>query len=131
MAAQRDQWKNTPVPQPQPVPSPSRRWTEAEWSRIKQGCVPAAMEDKWFAFVEDERLYLHRSWTGFGVYEAQFTRDNSGWMIAEALVAGDHDTYRRGSDAYESLLLELLIDAILLGRDRRDDFQRLESLRDP
>jgi hypothetical protein len=131
MAAQRDHWKNTPVPQPQLIPSPSGRWTEAEWSRIKQGCVPAAMEDKWFAFVEDERLYLHRSWTGFGVYEAQFTRDDRGWMIAEALVAGDHDTYRRGSDAYESLLLELLIDAILLGRDRRDDFQRLESLRDP
>jgi hypothetical protein len=23
-------------------------------------------QDKWFALVEDDRRYLHRSWTGFG-----------------------------------------------------------------
>jgi hypothetical protein len=130
MAARRGQWKHTPVPQPQSIPPPSKRWTQAEWTQIKQGFVPAAMEDKWFAFVEDDRLYLHRSWTGFGVYEAQFASEDRGWAIAEALVAGDHDTYRRGSDAYESLQLELLIDAGLLRRDRHDDFKRLQSSED-
>jgi len=30
------------------------------------------MDDRWHAYVVDCRLYLHRSWTGYGVFEAQF-----------------------------------------------------------
>jgi len=73
------------------------------------------MDDKWHAFVEDQRLYLHRSWTGRGVYEAQFAADAGGWRISSAVVAGDHDSYRRRGEEYESSLLEALIEWVLLG----------------
>lgn len=73
------------------------------------------MDDKWHAFVEDQRLYLHRSWTGMGVYEAEFAADGSGWRIVRAVVAGDRDGYRRRGDEYESALLEAVIEWILLG----------------
>ncbi len=69
------------------------------------------MDDKWHAFVEDQRLYLHRSWTGKGDYEAQFAAgDTSGRRISSAVVAGDHNSYRRGGGEYESALLEAVIE---------------------
>jgi hypothetical protein len=70
------------------------------------------MDDKWHAFVEDDRLFLHRSWTGFGVYEAQFARGSDGWAITELLVSGDRNTYRRATDVYEALFVEVLIDGV-------------------
>jgi hypothetical protein len=45
---------------------------------IRRGHRSQDMDDKWHAFVEDQRLYLHRSWTGMGVYEAQFAPEVSG-----------------------------------------------------
>jgi hypothetical protein len=40
-----------------------------------------------------------------------------GWQITSAVVEGDRTHYRRGDDAYESALLEALIDGELLGLD--------------
>jgi hypothetical protein len=73
------------------------------------------MDDKWHAFVEDQRLYLHRSWTGMGVYEAQFAADAGGWRITVAVVASDRDSYRRQGDEHESALLEAVVEWVLLG----------------
>lgn len=35
---------------------------------IKEGHLPREMEDKWFVYYEDDRLYIHRSWTGYCIY---------------------------------------------------------------
>ena len=86
------------------------------------------MDDKWLAFVENDRLFLHRSWTGRGVYEAQFGRDGEGWSITELLVSGDRDSYRRASDAYEAVFVEAIIDGILLGNWDTDARARLRSM---
>src|SRR5215472_14053239 len=74
---------------PETVPPPQRRWTESEWAGICRGHQSRDMDDKWHAFVEDDRLFLHRSWTGRGVYEARFARDGDGWLITELLVSCD------------------------------------------
>jgi hypothetical protein len=41
--------------------------TDQEWSLIRRGREAQDMDDRWNAFVENQRLYLHRSWTGWGV----------------------------------------------------------------
>lgn len=86
------------------------------------------MDDKWLAFVEDDRLFLHRSWTGRGVYEAQFARDSGGWFITELIVSGDRGFYRRASDAYEAVFVEAIIDGVLLGEWDTDAWARLRSM---
>jgi hypothetical protein len=55
-----------------------------------------------------QQLYLHRSRTGMGVYQAQFAAVDGGWRITSAWVAGDHDSYRRRDDNFESAMLEAL-----------------------
>jgi hypothetical protein len=86
------------------------------------------MDDKWDAFVEDDRLLLHRSWTGRGIYEAQFTGGNVGWSITELLVEGDRSSYRRGNDAYEAVFVEAIIDGVLLGKWDTDARWQLRSM---
>jgi hypothetical protein len=125
----RDQFTRlTRVAIPEVVPPPPRRWADQEWVTIGQGHRARDMDDKWQAFVENDRLFLHRSWTGFGIYEAQFTRSNDSWSITELLVSGDRSTYRRASDAYEAVFVEAIIDGVLLGKWDTDAWTRLRSM---
>jgi hypothetical protein len=128
-AVGRDQFARlSPAAVPEPVPPPRRHWSDREWATICRGHRARDMDDRWDALVENDRLFLHRSWTGFGVYEVQFTRVEDGWAIAELLVCGDHDTYRRATDAYEALFAEYIIDGLLLGRWETGARTQLQSM---
>ncbi|HSR84556.1 MAG TPA: hypothetical protein VLM11_10295 [Streptosporangiaceae bacterium] len=107
--------KLTPVLVAAAIPPLDRVWSDADWRSISQGHKSADMDDKWNAFVEGHKLYMHRSWTGRGIYEAWFAQVPGGWRITAAVVEGDRTSYRRHDDAYESALLEVLIDGTLLG----------------
>ena len=100
---------------PETIPNPTRVWTDAEIDALRCGYRPTDMDDKWFAFMEADRLYLHRSQTGLGVYEAQFSPLSGGHMITDAVVTGDGEQYRRGPDDAETDRLERLISRVLLG----------------
>jgi hypothetical protein len=125
----RDQFTRlTPVAAPEAVPPPARRWSDAEWAAICRGHRSRDMDDKWNAFVENDRLFLHRSWTGIGIYEAQFAQDSDGWSITELIVSGSRGTYRRASNAYEALLVEAIIEGILLGNWDTNARRRLRTM---
>ncbi|MCY4036279.1 MAG: hypothetical protein OXF64_02340 [bacterium] len=115
MNAQRSHWSNEPLKMPQEIPPPARVWTEEEMQAIRRGYVPQVMDEKWFIFVEDDRLYAHRSWTGIGVYEAAFAPVEGGYAIESAVVTGDESAYRRSSDQDESHILEMLVVGHLTG----------------
>ena len=121
--------KLSPLRSSAPIPPPDRRWSATEWAAIRRGHRSRDMDDRWHAFVEGDRLYLHRSWTGHGVYEARFGEADGGWRITEALVCADATTYRRGSDAYESLMLEWVIGGVLLDRWDNQRWQRIQRHR--
>ena len=113
--AQRSDWDNEPIKMPQDIPPPARIWTEEEMGSIRRGYIPQIMDEKWFIFVEDDRLYAHRSWTGFGIYEASFAPVEGGYVIESAAITGDESIYRRSSDQDDSQILEMLIVGHLTG----------------
>lgn len=49
-----------------------RHFTDEETEVLKYGNIPQEMEDKWFWYCEDGRLYAHRSWTGICVFIIEF-----------------------------------------------------------
>ncbi len=65
-------WETTPLPAKRT--SFDLGWTfDAVTSlRIRKGYFPKQMEEKWFAWFDGQILYLHRSWTGFCIYEVTF-----------------------------------------------------------
>ena len=74
------------------------------------------MDEKWNVFVEGDVLFMHRSWTGHGVYEVSFAPAAGRWEgVASAVVEADGERYRSMGDEYDCLMMELIISAIVLG----------------
>lgn len=81
----RADWKIEPFPE-QTVALPyERRFTERQMRRVRLGIMPVEMEDKWVAVFEDDWFYLHRSWTGHGIFKARIEHEaaGDGWRVAE------------------------------------------------
>jgi len=112
--ARRADWKAEPMRAPKRVPPPPCTWTDGEITALRRGLVPKDMEDRWFAFMEGDWLFLFRSWTGIAVYEARFEAVTGGWGITELVVTGDRDLYRSTSDADEWTKAESVIRSAIL-----------------
>ncbi|MGW7056041.1 hypothetical protein [Streptomyces sp. NPDC054888] len=106
-----------PINTPRPVSQlPDRLWTDEDWDRIRCGSRARDMDEKWNIFVEGDVAFMHRSWTGHGVYEVSFTPvAGGGRRIAAAVVEADAARYRSMGDEYDRLMMELIISAIILG----------------
>jgi hypothetical protein len=105
-----------------------RNYSADEFERLRDGVVPREMEDKWFSFYEDPWLFLHRSWTGYCIYQVRFELTASGARAVDALVNRDPQQYR-GTDERDAILLALLLDGYA-GRPTEDGWRRyLDGLR--
>jgi hypothetical protein len=111
-----------PISAPRPMPQlPQRTWSNEDWEQIQRGYASRDMDEKWDVFAEGEVVFLHRSWTGDGVFAATFAPvEDRGWRIASAMVERDPERYRRSDDAYDCILLELVISTIVLGEPAPD-----------
>ena len=106
----RRDWNDvTPIRRPEPIPPPQMLLSNAEMQEIATGYVPMDMNDKWFAFMEHDCLYLHRSWTGLGIYEVTFAAKETGFMITSARVESNPESYKRDSAMGECERLRDLI----------------------
>ncbi|MGW5609505.1 hypothetical protein ACWEWI_26090 [Streptomyces sp. NPDC003753] len=97
--------------------------------QIQRGYASRDMDEKWDVFVAGEVVFLHRSWTGYGVFAATFAPvDGGGWRIASAVAERDAERYGATDDAYDCVMLELVIIAIVLGEPAPDLRSKLVEL---
>lgn len=95
---------------------PVRIWSDQDWERIGLGYRARDMDEKWHVFAEGDVVYLHRSWTGYGVFEATFAAvEGGGRRIVGAVVESDAERYRCTDDEHNVVMLELVLSAIVLG----------------
>ncbi len=123
MTATRTDWNITPLPALRASIMFDRTYTAEEFEQLRQGNVPEEMEDKWFAFYEAPWFYLHRSWTGFGIYQARFEPSDGGFRIVEVLVNRDPDQYTNEDTPADGLLLAALLDGYA-GRDAESAWEQ-------
>ncbi|HEY9627321.1 MAG TPA: hypothetical protein V6C84_08470 [Coleofasciculaceae cyanobacterium] len=115
MSATRQSWSNLqPLPVQRSTLSLQRKFTEQEYERLYDGLIPDRMEDKWFIFLEEDVLYVHRSWTGYCIYQLSLSREDSTYVISRALVNREPSQYTWVDDHYDEKLLMFLIDHLLL-----------------
>ena len=106
--------KLSPVVSPVPMTDlPGRVWSQRQWELIKRGYRAQDMDEKWDVFVEDQVAFLHRSWTGNGMFEATFSPAGGGWRISGAVVGASRA--RTVPAELNRVLLELVLCAIVLG----------------
>jgi hypothetical protein len=83
----KEDWKTRPMPRRRTKIVLDISYNADAMTRIRKGFLPTDMGDKWFVWFEEPVLYLHRSWTGFCVYEVNFVPDRQGWRATFALVS--------------------------------------------
>ena len=57
----RDRGHTSPIREPVGIPPPDMILSQKEMQEIAVGYQPMDMNDKWLAFMEEDRLFLHRS----------------------------------------------------------------------
>lgn len=70
--ATKEDWEISPMPEKTVVFKFKRRFTKEEIESIKCGHIPSDMDDRWFTYFEDNKLYIHRSWSGICIYIVEF-----------------------------------------------------------
>ncbi len=86
-------------------------------SNIRLGLIPDNEGDKWFAFFDDDQVFLHHSTSGRGIFQASFKPvAGGGFVMRKATVTGDVTHYKRKADELETATLERLISVVLAGR---------------
>lgn len=64
----KEDWNILDMPKEQAVFQLNRSFTDQDKKYLKEGHKPYAMEDKWFVYFEDNKVYMHRSWTGYCIF---------------------------------------------------------------
>jgi len=115
--AERSDWETKELPAKRSTIPLDRRFSLPEIETIRRGLIPEAMEDKWFIYWQDDRLFFHRSWTGFCIYVVRFAGRDDDYRMIEAEVNRDPDQYGETSDERDARMISYLIDLLLLRQD--------------
>jgi hypothetical protein len=115
--ATRDSWPDLkPLPAQRSQLSLQPKFTEQEYERISLGFIPERMEDKWFMFLEEDTLYIHRSWSGYCIYQLAFIKEGTHYVVGDAFANRDASQYSGPGDLYDAKMVLYLIDFLLLNK---------------
>ena len=121
----KEDWVTRPLPKERTEIALDLTYDERAMARIRKGIYPASMDDRWFAWFEGSTLRLHRSWTGFCIFEVRFERDGDRWRAASALANRSKKQYGNTDDDEDRKLVRGLIDDLLVegpAEPRKDGF---------
>lgn len=111
-------WKHEPIDNPKRIDI-TLHFTDKQFLKLTNGLIPQQMEDKWFVFYENDWLYFHRSWTGYGLYKAQLIKEKDGYSIKEFWAERNQEKYKNEDDSTDIETISFLIARGLLGIDVR------------
>ena len=70
--ATKEDWEIYPMPEKNTSFKIKRKFNAQEIENLKAGHIPEEMEDRWFSYFEDNKLYIHRSWSGNCIFIVEF-----------------------------------------------------------
>lgn len=107
--AKKSEWKTVEMPEQHVTLPLDFTLTAGEAARVRLGFIPAEMEDKWFAYFDENTLYQHRSWTGFCIDQVHFVPDGAGLRATHAEVNRDRGQYGNTNDAEDVARIEQMV----------------------
>jgi hypothetical protein len=115
--AQRGDWTFKPPASMAPLRYDAS-FDATEFATLQRGLTPRSSDDKWFIYWHDERLWIHRSWTGFLTYTIAFRTENGRQAVADAQVSTDRAQYGGQPAEDEQLFVDWLLRNLVLGDER-------------
>ena len=98
-------WKNLPMPEERTSFQLEGAFTQEIIDKLKKGHMTQAMEDKWFYYEENNKLYIHRSWTGYCIYIVDLNIGDSHTVI----VNRNDQEYKSKDVEYDRKILQNLL----------------------
>jgi hypothetical protein len=89
-------------------------YSAAAMSAIRCGFRPQEMDDRWLAYMDGETLCLHRSWSGYCIFEVRFSPDGAGFRAIKAIVNRDPAQYRSDGDDADQQAISAIINGYFL-----------------
>lgn len=112
---QRSDWdKHEPMPLQHKAFSCSHNFTPSEYLKIQKGVLPEQMEDKWFIYFEEDKLYFHRSWTGYCIYIAEFEKKEDCYQMCKLTINRAVEQYTETDDKWDMQFVIYLVKLLLL-----------------
>ncbi len=116
--AKKTDWKIERMPAETEILDFQRTFSSQEFERIRLGLIPREMEDKWFIYLDNDILNIHRSWTGYLMYEITLKYQEDGtYRVIQAVVNRNTAQYNQQNNEYDISLVNYLIDRLLLGKN--------------
>ncbi len=124
--ATKNSWKTKPLPEQKESFLLNRTITEEEFELIQYGSIPEAMEDKWFIYFEDSKLYFHRSWTGICIYIAEISQLENNFIIGDVLVNRNKEEYKKEDIKEDKYKIDILINRLIKQPQKSDLLELFE-----
>lgn len=104
------------------------KFTIDEMEKIKLGLIPKSMDDRWFVFFEENKLFIYRSWSGKLIYVCKFSEDSqSPQLISGQLNIEAFEDTTLVNMIEESEKMEFVIKRIMLSQEF--ETQRTQALK--
>lgn len=123
--ALRTSWKTKAFPEQREKINLSLEFSRQEAEVLEQGCIPTEMDSRWFIYSADEKLYLHRAWTGSCIYIAHLERSADIISIKDVWVNMDREQYLSPGIEKEPEIFENLINSTFFPRKLYPEATRL------
>lgn len=99
-------WKTEDMPEEAEHFNMEMKLTADGLENLKEGHLPKEMEDKWFMYCENDKFYIHRSWTGFCIY---IISPVPGSDILEVTVNRNKEQYTETNAEKDKIIVTMLL----------------------
>lgn len=105
----KDDWKTVEIPAQIEEFVLEKRLTRDDIKWIEEGHRPKEMEDKWFMYYENNKLFIHRSWTGYCIYVVDISESGE----LKAIVNRNSEQYKEKDIERDKIKLNNLINGLI------------------
>lgn len=102
-------WKTMDMPEQTEKFTIEKTLTDSETECIKEGHRPQEMEDKWFMYYDDNKLFIHRSWTGYCIYIIDLSENGK----LNIIVNRNSEQYKEESIERDRIMVTILINQLI------------------
>ena len=105
LTVKKDDWQTIDMPQQVEYFTLEKKLEDNYIELLKYGYFEDSMDSKWFMYCEDDKMYIHRSWTGYCLYIVELS--NTG--ILQVTVNRNNKQYAEKNINFDKFYVDHLI----------------------
>ncbi len=84
-----------------------------EFNKVQAGFSPKSMDDRWFIYYDDHKIYMHRSLSGCCIYTAEILQEKEKYSIQQIIANRDPSEYKETEDNCDRVIFKEVLNSLL------------------